>query len=158
MKLCWFIFMSELSKCKLSSQLTFPVPIRLTSSHDKHCHCVAWALPSSLQWIRATYVIAQPLLLCVPGRWEMCCWWHNNPCISVIECRSQLWLNSLKLEVAAQWKRLWRTCESPVAFSTGVSCHTGNSVLSEKGLVLEQGWTPAISSLELTALVPEGRV
>lgn len=123
-----------LSLCCLSFAFTFPV--------NRHyiCYCSA-------------------TMLCVPGMWEECCWWPNDPCISVIASKSQFKLNSqLKLEIAAQWMGVCRTCESPVAFCTGVSCHTGNSVLSEKGLVLEQGWTPAISSLALASLVPEGRV
>lgn len=61
-EMCCVNFMSELSRHKLSSQLTFTVSIALTSSHDKHGHCIAWGLPSPFQWKRITYVTLAHLL------------------------------------------------------------------------------------------------
>lgn len=85
-EICCINFMSELSKHKLSSQLTFPLPIALTSSHDKHCHCVAWALPSPFQWKRIPYVTLAHLLCSVSlvseisvdgGRTPLASWWWH---------------------------------------------------------------------------------
>lgn len=145
-------FMSELSKRKLSSQLTFAVPKALTSSHDKHRHCIAWVLLSPFQWKRIACVILAPLLRYRSMISERSVG-GSRASLASLRCISlliKLLTKTVSCWLSAQWKRKWRTSLSPTCIQLrSVSSYWQLTMLSEKDLGLEKGWTTAISSLEL---------
>lgn len=125
-------FMSELSKHKLLSQLTFPVPIALNFSHDKLSHWIGKSLPfwwkriilllfacSAMDswYVREVLVVGEhPLHLC------------DGVEVSFL---IKILTKTVSCDLYGQWKGKWSTCKYPACIQhRGVLSHCQPTMLS----------------------------